>query len=136
MIQHDTQVRVRYADTDQMGVVYHGKYVEYFEVSRAEMIRHFGYSYADMEAEGVMMPVTELRARYLRPARYDQLLTLRAILREWPGKRIVIETQILNEEGKLLVEGFVTLAFWDVKSGKTVTAPDSFLKLFEAHWQD
>ena len=135
MVSHETQLRVRYAETDQMGYVYYGRYAEYFEVSRAELIRHLGYTYAEMEADGVMMPVTGMQVRYLRPARYDQLLTLRAIVRAMPEKRITIETLVLNESGKLCVEGKVTLAFVDTESGKTIPAPDRFCDALAAQWE-
>lgn len=134
MIQRETKVRVRYAETDQMGVVYYGRYAEYFEISRAEMIRQLGYSYSEMEADGVMMPVTEMRVRYLRPANYDEMLTLRATLSEIPDRRITIVTDVMNEAGKLLVQGKVTLAFLDSQSGKTVSAPERFIKILRAHW--
>ena len=84
MYTADFQVRVRYAETDQMGVVYHGHYFQYFEVARAESIRTLGFSYADMERMGVIMPVVEVQCRYLRPARYDDLLTVRVQLKELP----------------------------------------------------
>ncbi len=136
MIQNDHSIRVRYAETDKMGVVYYGKYAEYFEVSRAELIRKFGYSYAEMEADGVMMPVTEMRVRYLRPTRYDDLLTLRATIYKRPEKRVMIETKVLNEAGKLAVLGEVTLAFVNSETGQSVNAPERFLELLEKHWQE
>lgn len=134
MISHDSFVRVRYGETDQMGVVYYGKYAEYFEVSRAELIRDLGYSYREMESEGVMMPVTEMRVRYLRSARYDDLLTLRASIAGIPDKRIVVVTDVLNDAGKLCVRGEVTLAFIDMESGKAVSAPRRFIELLEEKW--
>lgn len=134
MIQHDCKIRVRYGETDQMGVVYYGKYAEYFEVSRAELIRAKGYSYREMEEDGVMMPVTEMRVRYLRPTRYDEELTLRAVIQTMPEKRIVVITDVLNEKGKLCVRGEVTLAFVDKETGKAVSVPERFRKLLEEAW--
>jgi len=134
MYSHDTQVRVRYGETDQMGYVYYGRYAEYFEVSRAELIRELGYSYAEMEADGVMMPVTGMQVRYLRPALYDQLLTLRATIRTLPAQRVTVETLVLNEAGKLCVEGKVTLAFLNVETGRTQPAPARFVELLEENW--
>lgn len=134
MYSHESQVRVRYAETDQMGYVYYGRYAEYFEISRAELIRELGYSYAAMEAEGVMMPVTEMRVRYLRPVRYDNLVTLRATIRQIPAKRVTVETQVLNEAGKLCVEGKVTLAFVNMQTGQSQEAPARFRELLEEKW--
>ncbi|TDW96476.1 acyl-CoA thioesterase [Dinghuibacter silviterrae] len=107
-----TQVRVRYGETDQMDVVYHGNYVEYFEVGRVEAIRTLGITYKEMEASGVIMPVIEWTARFLRPAKYDDLLTIRTTLRELPeGHRITFHQEVLSEAGKLLTSGKVLLYF-------------------------
>ncbi|MEM7039534.1 MAG: thioesterase family protein, partial [Bacteroidota bacterium] len=129
MISHETQVRVRYAETDQMGVVYHGVYPQYFEVGRAELIREYGLSYAEMEASGVVMPVTELHVRYLRPALYDELLTLRTFVAKLPEQRIVMQTEVYNEAGKLCVAGKVTLAFIDQSTRKSVPPPAKFMEI-------
>jgi acyl-CoA thioester hydrolase len=84
MYESTTQIRVRYAETDQMNVVYYGNYAQYFEVGRVESIRQLGYTYKDMEHSGVIMPVVEMHVRYLRPATYDDLLTVKTTLREMP----------------------------------------------------
>jgi len=84
MFTSETQLRVRYAETDQMGVVYHSNYFPYFESARAESIRQLGFTYADMEKMGVIMPVIEVQCRYIRPALYDELLTIKVILKELP----------------------------------------------------
>jgi acyl-CoA thioester hydrolase len=75
---HEYQIRARYAETDQMRFVYYGNYAQYFEVGRVEFLRSRGLSYKDLEAEGVMMPVVELNIKYKRPAKYDDLLTIRS----------------------------------------------------------
>lgn len=134
MIVRETQLRVRYAETDQMGVVYYGNYPQYFEVGRAEFIRDLGLSYRDMEEMGVLMPVIEMNVRYLRPARYDELLNLRTSLAELPDRRITMRTEVFNEVGKLCVVGVVSLAFFDKEAGKTTRAPKEFLNLLEQHW--
>jgi acyl-CoA thioester hydrolase len=82
MFTSETQLRVRYAETDQMGVVYHSNYFPYFESARAESIRKLGFTYADMEKMGVIMPVIEVQCRYLRPALYDELLTVKVMLKD------------------------------------------------------
>ena len=76
-VRHDTTIRVRYADTDKMGVVYNGNYLRYFEIGRTELLRHIGVPYAQLEAQGALLPVIEAHIEYLRPARYDDLLTVR-----------------------------------------------------------
>lgn len=112
MYSSETKIRVRYAETDQMNVVYHGNYAQYFEVGRVEAIRQLGFSYKDLEETGIIMPVIEWNARFLRPARYDDLLTVRTILQEWPkDHRIRFRQEVYNEEGKLLTVGDILLYF-------------------------
>ena len=112
MYTHETTVRVRYAETDQMNVVYHGNYAQYFEVGRVEAIRSLGLSYKDLETMGVIMPVIEWSAKFLRPAHYDDLLTVRTTLKEWPkDHRIEFLQEVYNEKGKLLTSGKVLLYF-------------------------
>ena len=106
------QVRVRYAEADQMNVVYHGNYAQYFEVGRVEAIRQLGLSYKDLEASGIIMPVIEWSAKFVRPAHYDDLLTVRTTLKEWPeNHRIQFLQEVYNEKGKLLTTGVVLLYF-------------------------
>jgi acyl-CoA thioester hydrolase len=112
----ETQVRVRYAETDQMNIVYYGNYAQYFEVGRVEAIRQLGLSYKDLEATGIIMPVIEFTAKFLRPARYDDLLTVRSTVRELPvDHRIEFHQEVYNDKGKLLTSGKVLLYF--VKAG-------------------
>jgi len=112
MYTHETRIRVRYAETDRMNVVYHGNYAQYFEVGRVEAIRALGLSYKDLETMGIIMPVIEWTAKFLRPAHYDDLLTVRTSLREWPKEhRIEFFQEVYNEKGKLLTTGKVLLYF-------------------------
>lgn len=112
MYSSETKIRVRYAETDQMNVVYHGNYAQYFEVGRVEAIRQLGFSYKDLEETGIIMPVIEWNAKFLRPARYDDLLTVRTILQDWPkDHRIRFRQEVYNEEGKLLTVGDILLYF-------------------------
>lgn len=129
MFKAETRVRVRYAETDQMGVVYHSHYFQYFEVARAESIRDLGYTYADMEKDGIMMPVVEVQAKYLRPAFYDQLLTIRTTLKELPvHHKIEFHQEVFNEKEELLVTGKVILYFMEMKTNKRHTMPGILLK--------
>ncbi|MFC0776125.1 acyl-CoA thioesterase [Terrimonas alba] len=128
MFTTQTQVRVRYAETDQMGVVYHSNYFQYFEVARAESIRSLGFTYADMEKMGVIMPVIEVQCRYLRPALYDDLLTVKVILKELPvHHKIEFHQEVYNEKGDLLVNGKVILYFMESKTMKRTTMPEQLL---------
>ena len=124
MYTFDTHIRVRYAETDQMGYVYHGNYAAYFEVVRTEAFRKLGINYKEMEADGVGMPVSEIRTRFRRPARYDDLLTLRLLLREPPeGARLWLEYEIYNEAGQLLTEGHTLMVFVKTATGRPVPMP-------------
>ena len=112
MYTSETKVRVRYAETDQMNVVYHGNYAQYFEVGRVEAIRQLGLSYKDLETSGIIMPVIEWTAKFVRPAHYDDLLTVRTTLKEMPvNYRIEFLQEVYSEKGKLLTTGNVTLYF-------------------------
>ena len=109
-----TQARVRYAETDQMGIVYYGNYAQYFEIGRVESMRQLGYSYKEMEKEGIILPVVEMNIKYLRSAVYDDLLTIKTTLQELPhDHRITFLQEVFNEAGKLLTSGHVTLYFLD-----------------------
>lgn len=125
MYESITQIRVRYAETDQMNVVYYGNYAQYFEVGRVESIRQLGYTYKDMEHSGVIMPVVEMHVRYLRPATYDDLLTVKTTLREMPiDHRIEFFQEVFNEAGKLLCAGTVKLYFLNGADRSKTTIPE------------
>ena len=128
----ETQIRVRYAETDQMGVVYYGNYAQYFEVARAESIRHLGYTYKEMEEAGIIMPVVELHCKYLRAANYDDLLTIKSTVKELPADhRIEFYQEVFNEKGKLLTVGRVVLYFMSAKDMSKATMPDALRKKLE-----
>src|SRR5205085_10973466 len=122
MFTSETKVRVRYAETDQMGVVYHSNFFPYFESARAESIRDLGFTYADMEKMGVIMPVVDVHCRYLRPARYDDLLTIRTVLKELPlHHKIEFFHEVYVEKEELLAEGKIILYFMESKTMKKTT---------------
>lgn len=119
----ELNVRVRYAETDQMGVVYHGNYAQYFEMGRVEWLRNLGVSYKWMEENGVMLPVVTLTMNYKRPAKYDDLLTIKTIFKSQTSVKIEFDYEIYNEAGELLTTGYSMLVFVDVKTGKPVLPP-------------
>ena len=124
MYTHETQTRVRYGETDQMGYLYYGNYALYYEVGRAEMIRDLGLSYKDMESKlGIMMPVMSLQMRFVRPALYDELVTIRTTLRELPTSTITFHMELFNEKKKLLNGGLVKLCFVEMATNRTVAPP-------------
>ncbi|MBU6158008.1 MAG: acyl-CoA thioesterase [Bacteroidetes bacterium] len=120
-----TNIRVKYAETDQMGVVYHGHYAAYFEAARGEAIRSLGITYRDIENNGILMPVVELDIKFLRPAHYDDLLKVVTILKEWPSDhRIRFHHEVYNEAGKLLTTGSVLLYFINAADKAKTKMPD------------
>ncbi|TVR78761.1 MAG: acyl-CoA thioesterase [Chitinophagaceae bacterium] len=128
MFVHKKKIRVRYGETDKMGYVYYGNYALYFEEGRTEAIRDLGVSYKSLEEKGVLLPVTTLNTKFLKPAYYDDLLTIETSINEIPaGVRIHFYYKIFNENEELLCTGNTTLAFIDEKTNKPLKAPDFFL---------
>jgi len=124
MFTTETQIRIHYALTDQMGVVYHGHYAQFYEIGRSEAIRAIGFSYKDIEAMGIIMPVVDIHSRFLRPARYDDLITVKTTLRQIPiHHKIVFHSEIYNQEDALLNTGDVTLYFMEAKTMKRCEMP-------------
>ena len=137
MFISENKIRVRYAETDQMNVVYHGNYAQYFEVARAESIRQLGLTYKDMEAMGIVMPVVELHTKFLRPAHYDDLLTVKTILKELPrDHRIEFHHEVYNEEEKLLTTGKIVLYFMDIKKMEKTTMPEELRKKLTPYFRE
>lgn len=135
MFSTDTLIRVRYAETDQMGVVYHSNYFPYFESARAESIRQLGLTYADMEKMGVIMPVIDVHCRYLRPAKYDDLLTVKTILKELPvHHKIEFHHEVYNEQNELLAIGKIILYFIEATTMKRITMPQQLLDKLQPYF--
>ncbi len=137
MYQHDYHKRVRYAETDKMGYLYYGHYAKYYEIGRVEMLRSLGLTYREMEDElHVIMPVTSLQCRFVRPAYYDELLRVRTTLKELPGKFITFHVEIFNEKNKLVNGGTVRLCFVDTQTNQTVTAPTLLTEKLKSYFTD
>jgi acyl-CoA thioester hydrolase len=130
MLQSRSQITVRYAETDMMGVVYHGSYLPWFEVGRTTLLKEHALPYRQLEADGFFLPVLEVGARYLRPARYDDTLTIVTTLREKPLLRIKLEYEVLRGDERLAT-GFTLHAFID-RAGKPVRPPVAFQEKMNA----
>ena len=124
MREFEIKVRVRYAETDQMGVVYHGNYAQYFEMGRVEWLRNLGISYKWMEENGIMLPVVSLTMNYKKPARYDDELKVKTMLKNQTSVKIEFDYEILNDKNELLTTGNSVLVFVDMKSGRPILPPD------------
>jgi acyl-CoA thioester hydrolase len=131
MEYHQIQIRVRYSETDQMRVVYHGNYAQYFEIGRVEWLRNKGISYKWMEENGIMLPVVSLTMNYKKSARYDELLTLKTILKKRTTVKIEFDYELFNESDELLTTGNSILVFVDMKTGRPVTPPQYILDILE-----
>ncbi|MEM9822246.1 MAG: thioesterase family protein [Bacteroidota bacterium] len=129
MFTHQTKIRVRYGETDQMGYLYYGHYAQYYEVGRAEAIRSLGLSYKSMEVDlGILMPVMTLNMRYVRPAHYDELLSVQTQLRRLPNRTITFHVEVYNEQAQLVNGGLVKLCFLDANSKQSVEAPRQLIE--------
>lgn len=123
MYRFETQVRVRYGETDRMGYLYYGNYAELYEVGRVETMRSLGLTYKEIEDQGVNMPVLELHCKYIRPAYYDELLTIKTTIPEAPETRITFNYEIINETGILINRGSTVLVFVSAEKNRPVKAP-------------
>jgi acyl-CoA thioester hydrolase len=128
MFTHETTSRVRYGETDQMGYVYYGFYAQYFEIGRVEMLRALGVSYKSLEAQGIMLPVVDFSVKYLKPALYDDLLTIRTIIKEIPSVKINFDYEIYNESNQLLTTAKTTLVFVKKDTMKPTFAPSDLIQ--------
>jgi acyl-CoA thioester hydrolase len=122
-------VRVRYADTDQMKMVYHSKYLEYFEQGRSDLLRGLGMPYPEIEKMGYFLPVVEAHAKFIRSADYDDLLLVKSMMSEMPGVRITIEYAIMNQKKELIVAGYTVHSFVNARTGKPSRPPKKFMDI-------
>jgi acyl-CoA thioester hydrolase len=130
MVEAEITYRVPYADTDQMGVVYYANFFVYFERVRNELLRNMGLPYTILEADGLMLPVVSANCNYKIPAKYDDLLTIKAHISEMKGCRMQVENQVFNQGGQLLVTGGTTHCFVSAESRRPVKIPDQVIELF------
>lgn len=134
MIRNQTHIRVRYGETDQMGYVYYGNYAQFFEVGRVEWLRALGVSYKSLEESGIMLPVIQLTVNYMKPAKYDDLLTITTTLLKKPLVKIEFDFEVHNENNELLTTGFTSLVFMDMKKNKPIKAPQYLLEQIYAQF--
>ena len=131
MREHFSEVRVRYSETDQMGVVYHANYLPYFEIGRVEWLRSQGISYKSMEERGVALPIVNLNLNYRKSARYDDILTIKTAFKSQSSVKIEFDCEIRNEQNELLTTASFLLVFVDMKTGRATAAPDYIKEILE-----
>jgi acyl-CoA thioester hydrolase len=129
MSSHQIQVRVRYSETDQMGVVYHGNYIPYFEIGRVEWLRNKGVSYKSLEESGIALPIVSMTVNYKKPARYDDLLTVKTTFKQYSSVKIEFDCEIWSAENELLTTAQFILVFVDIKQGKAIIPPADLLAI-------
>ncbi|WP_350292078.1 thioesterase family protein [uncultured Croceitalea sp.] len=127
MRNHKLSFRVRYGETDQMGIVYYGNYAQYLEMGRVEWLRDLGVTYKSMENNGIQLPVIHLQLKYIKSAKYDDLITVETILKKKPMVKIEFDYKIYNATRELLVEANTVLAFMDKEKNKPIKCPDYIL---------
>jgi len=135
MFEHSTKIRVRYGETDQMGYMYYGNYAQFYEVGRVEMLRSMGLTYSGMEASGIMMPVVELNCKYLKPALYDEEITVKVIMKEMPRIRIHFNYELYNEKQELINTGETLLVFINMQTNRPCLAPEDFRDKLKAFFK-
>ncbi len=131
MFQFETKIRVRYSETDKMGYAYNGNYISYYEVARVEALRSLGFSYAALEDQGILLPILENWSKYLAPAFYDELLTIKVFIKKIPGVKFEFEYEFYNSRGEKIHIGKTILVFVDKQSRKPIRPPEDLLKKLE-----
>ena len=131
MKEHQIQVRVRYSETDQMSVVYHGNYIPYFEMGRVEWLRNKGISYKSLEESGIALPIVSMTINYKKPARYDDLLTVITKFKSQTAVKIEFDCEIRNENDELLTTAYFLLVFVAINSGKPIAPPPYILDVLK-----
>jgi acyl-CoA thioester hydrolase len=135
MFVTETPIRIHYALTDQMGMVYYGHYAQFYEIGRTEAIRQIGYTYKEIEALGIIMPVVEIHSKFLRPAKYDDLITVKTTLREMPvNHKITFYAEIFNEQDKLLNTGEVVLYFLNAQTMQRCEMPEELKEKLSSYF--
>lgn len=129
MKEHQIQVRVRYSETDQMSVVYHGNYVPYFEMGRVEWLRNKGISYKSLEENGIALPIVSMTINYKKPARYDDLLTVITKFKSQSSVKVEFDCEIWSEEKELLTTAHFILVFVNIKTARPIAPPEYILEI-------
>ena len=128
MQKFSTNIRVRYGETDQMGIVYNANYATYFEVARTEWLRNLGVTYKNMEESGIILPVVSLSFNFIKPAKYDDILTVSVFLKKKPLVKIDFDYEIINQNKEKISTGNSVLAFMDAKTNRPMKCPEYILE--------
>jgi len=125
-LYHETKIRVTYKDTDKMGYSYYGNYPTYYEIGRTEFLRELGFSYKILEDSGYLLPIASMSIKYLKPAKYDDLLTVRTIYKSYHSIKVEFDYEIFNQNLELINQGNTLLLFVDAITRKPIRAPQIY----------
>lgn len=135
MYTHQYKIRIRYSDTDQMGIVYYGNYASFYEIGRVEALRAANFPYKSMEERGIMLPVIENHSKFILPAHYDEVITITTIVPQLPSVKFLFNFELHNEAGELIHTGSTTLVFMKTSTRKPCRAPEDLLNLLRPYFQ-
>ncbi|WP_448520416.1 acyl-CoA thioesterase [Rhodoflexus sp.] len=136
MFTNEVEVRVRYAHVDQMGYVYYGHYASFFEIARVESLRKIGLSYKALEDAGILLPVYENYSRYIAPAGFDEVLTIKVFIKQMPTVKAKFDYEIYNENGQLIHTGYTTLVFVNSESRRPCRAPARIIQALQSYFEE
>lgn len=136
MIKGNYKIRIRYADTDQMGYVYYGRYANFYEIARVELFRSLGFSYKDLEDNGVGMPVIEMKSKFLLPIKYDEEIKIITYIKEIPNSKITFTYKLFNSEDLIVNEAETILTFIDLKKMKPIRIPNELMTIIMKKFND
>ena len=136
MIKGNYKIRIRYADTDQMGYVYYGRYANFYEIARVELFRSLGFSYKDLEDKGVGMPVIEMNSKFLLPIKYDEEIKIITYIKKIPNSKITFTYKLFNSENLIVNEAKTILTFIDLKRKRPVRIPTELMTIIKKKFND
>lgn len=136
MIQYSTTIRVRYSEVDQMKYLYHPHYLSYMEIARTEMLRSCGYVYAELEKSGIIMPVRDVKIKYMHPAHYDDLVRIEVFVKKMPASRLEIDYEFYGQDGQLMSQAYVCLAFVDAEHNRLVRCPQVMVDVLKPYFDE
>ena len=136
MIKGNYKIRIRYADTDQMGYVYYGRYANFYEIARVELFRSLGFSYKDLEDKGVGMPVIKMNSKFLLPIKYDEEIKIITYINKIPNSKITFTYKLFNSENLIVNEAKTILTFIDLKRKRPVRIPTELMTIIKKKFND
>ena len=136
MISSENNIQIRYDEVDKMGYVYHGNYAKYYHISRTELMRSIGLSDKKLEGYNIIMPIIELNIKYLKPVYYDDIITIKTLLRRLPDTRMKFYHEVRNEENKLINTASSTVVFVDMETRLPMRAPEFFRDKLKPYFED